>query len=135
VARWWRKVREKVGIDDRLHDLRPFYASRLIAAGCDVVTVQRALGHSSASITLDTYSHLWPDANDPTRNAAAALGDQALGAAADGLRTEGEKTAYDQGLNGLTANWITRYGELSPGPVFHWLMNTRSSSSVEPGEM
>jgi len=25
---------------------------------------QRALGHSSASVTLDTYSHLWPDAND-----------------------------------------------------------------------
>ncbi len=89
VARWWRKVREKVGIDDRLHDLRHFYASGLIAAGCDVVTVQRALGHSSASITLDTYSHLWPDANDRTRNAAAGLGDQALGAAADGLRTEG----------------------------------------------
>src|ERR1700754_4008410 len=30
---------------------------------------------------------------------------------------------------------MTRYGALSPGPVFHWLMNTRSSSSVEPGEM
>src|SRR3954470_4665509 len=27
-----------------LHDLRHFYASGLIAAGCDVVTVQRALG-------------------------------------------------------------------------------------------
>src|SRR6266481_4729012 len=44
-------------------------------------------------------------------------------------------TNSGQGLNGLTANWMTRYGELSPGPVFHWLMNTRSSSSVDPGEM
>jgi site-specific recombinase XerD len=33
-------------------------ASALIAAGCDVVTVQRALGHSKATTTLDTYSHL-----------------------------------------------------------------------------
>ena len=83
VARWWRKVREKVSIDYRLHDLRHFYASGLIAAGCDVVTVQRALGHSSASVTLDTYSHLWPDFNDRTRNAAAGL----LNRLSDLLRT------------------------------------------------
>ena len=73
------------------HDLRHFYASGLIRAGCDVVTVQRALGHSSATTTLATYSHLWPDANDRTRRAAAELLDAALGvaadAAADALRT------------------------------------------------
>jgi len=74
VARSWRIVRDKVGIPYRLHDLRHFYASGLIHAGCDVVTVQRALGHSSASITLTTYSHLWPDANDRTRKAAGASG-------------------------------------------------------------
>ncbi len=56
-----------------LRDLRPFYASGLIAAGCDVVTVQHVLGHLSPSITLDTYSHLWPRAEDRTRNAAAGL--------------------------------------------------------------
>jgi integrase len=89
VARWWRKVRDKVGIEHRLHDLRHFYASGLIAAGCDVVTVQRALGHSSAAITLTTYSHLWPDANDRTRKAAAGLFDEAIGSTADALRTEG----------------------------------------------
>lgn len=88
VGRWWRIVRQKVNIDYRLHDLRHFYASGLIAAGCDVVTVQRALGHSSASVTLDTYGHLWPDANDRTRKAAAGLVEQALGCAADALRTD-----------------------------------------------
>jgi integrase len=90
VARWWRLIRDQIGIDYRLHDLRHFYASGLIAAGCDVVTVQRALGHSSASVTLDTYGQLWPDANDRTRSAAAGLVDQALGSAADGLRTTGQ---------------------------------------------
>ncbi len=57
----------------RLHDLRHFYASGLIAAGCDVVTVQRALGHASATTTLRTYAHLWPTAEDRTRAAAADL--------------------------------------------------------------
>ena len=61
-----------------LHDLRHFYASGLIASGGDVVTVQRSLGHSSPSITLDTYAHLWPTAEDRTRKAAAGLMDAAL---------------------------------------------------------
>jgi integrase len=89
VAGSWRIVRDKVGIPYRLHDLRHFYASGLIRAGCDVVTVQRALGHSSAAITLTTYSHLWPDAHDRTRKAAGELLQQSIGAAADDLRTEG----------------------------------------------
>jgi integrase len=90
VARSWRIVHDQVGIPHRLHDLRHFYASGLIRAGCDVVTVQRALGHSSPAITLTTYSHLWPDANDRTRKAAGELLDQSLGATADPLRTESE---------------------------------------------
>jgi integrase len=70
----WRKIRETTGLESfTLHDLRHFYASGLIAAGCDVVTAQRALGHASATITLNTYSHLWPTAEDRTRSAAADL--------------------------------------------------------------
>lgn len=39
----WRQVREASRIGEfTLHDLRHFYASSLIADGCDVVTVQRA---------------------------------------------------------------------------------------------
>jgi integrase len=66
VNRAWRAARAKAGIQHRLHDLRHFYASGLIAAGCDVVTVQLPLGHASAAMTLTTYSHLWPDASDRT---------------------------------------------------------------------
>jgi integrase len=94
VNRFWRATRAKAGIDYKLHDLRHYYASGLIAAGCDPVTVQRALGHSSAAMTLTVYSHLWPDASDRTRAAAGDMLDHALGAA-DGLRTEGPKTASD----------------------------------------
>jgi integrase len=67
-------------------DLRHFFASGLIAAGCDVVTVQRALGHRNASVTLSTYSHLWPTAEDRTRKAAAAMMTETL-ARADSART------------------------------------------------
>jgi len=64
----WRATRKLVGMRDfTLHSLRHFYASGLIAAGCDVVTVQHALGHSTPTITLDTYSHPWPRAEDRTR--------------------------------------------------------------------
>jgi integrase len=82
VGRGWCAARERVGLAFRLHDLRHFYASGLIAAGCDVVTVQRALGHSSASTTLSVYSHLWPDASDRTRKAAGQLLSASLGSAA-----------------------------------------------------
>ena len=74
VGYWWRKTRRDAGHPTiRLHDLRHFFASGLIATGCDVVTVQRALGHSSATVTLNTYAHLWPTAEDRTRAAADSM--------------------------------------------------------------
>jgi hypothetical protein len=53
------------------------------------VTVQRALGHSTATTTLSTHSHLWPTAEDRTRTAASDLMREALGISADSLRTAG----------------------------------------------
>jgi integrase len=88
VGYLWRKTRNAVGVDYLLHQLRHFYASGLINENCDVVTVQRALGHSSPSVTLNTYAHLWPNANDRTRNAAGRLFQAALSSAADELRTD-----------------------------------------------
>jgi integrase len=83
-----RQVRKATGLDGyTLHDLRHFYASGLIASGCDVVTVQRALGHSSATITLGVYSHLWLTAEDRTRAAAGHLMATSLAARADSVRT------------------------------------------------
>jgi integrase len=68
----------------RLHSLRHYYASLLIRHGESVKVVQDRLGHASATETLDTYSHLWPDSEDLTRTAV----DKVLGvAAADSLRT------------------------------------------------
>jgi integrase len=91
VGYWWHKARKTAGCGAvKLHDLRHYYASGLIAAGCDVVTAQRALGHASATVTLNTYAHLWPTAEDRTRAAAAAMLADALGGdVADSERTSG----------------------------------------------
>ena len=39
----------------------------------DIVTVQCAMGHSSATTTLSTYAHLWPTAEDKTRAAPSRM--------------------------------------------------------------
>lgn len=74
----WRSTRTDAGLCFKLHELRHYFASGLIAAGCDVVTVQRAMGHASATTTLSTYAHLWPSAEDKTRAAASGMALAAL---------------------------------------------------------
>lgn len=56
----WRAAQEAADIQQpyRLHDLRHTYATRLIAAGCNINAVQYLLGHSSYQLTADTYTHL-----------------------------------------------------------------------------
>ena len=92
VGHRWRQTCRRAGVSGvTLHDLRHFYASGLIAAGCDVVTVQRALGHAKATTTLNTYAHLWPTAEDRTRKAAAGLMAAVLENPADNVRTTGSE--------------------------------------------
>src|SRR5205823_873003 len=43
------------------HDLRHRYISLLVAAGLSITLIQRVVGHSRASVTLDTYSHVLMD--------------------------------------------------------------------------
>jgi len=83
VAHQWRKAKVAAKVSDALvlHDLRHYFASGLIAANCSIATVQTALGHASPSITLNTYTHLWPREQDRTRRAAQGLVDEVFGAA------------------------------------------------------
>jgi integrase len=39
----------------------------------DVKVVQAGLRHASAKTTLDTYGHLWPDADESTRAVVAGV--------------------------------------------------------------
>lgn len=85
----WTRTRDAAGLDTKFHSLRHSYASGLIAAGCDVVTVQHALGHKSASVTLDVYSHLWATSEDTTRVAAQGLFESVSNAHAGTVRADG----------------------------------------------
>ncbi len=71
------------------HDLRHYLASLLIASGADIKTVQARMRHASARTTLDIYGHLWPDADESTRAAVAAVIAERLKSPAYPLRTEG----------------------------------------------
>lgn len=66
----WRKATEAAGLPGvGMHDLRHFFASALIRAGLNPKVVATRLGHANAAMTLNTYSHLWPDDEDRTRQA------------------------------------------------------------------
>ena len=55
----------------RLHDLRHFNASALLAGGTDLRTVSGRLGHADASTTLDIYDHFVRHADE---KAAGTIG-------------------------------------------------------------
>ena len=59
----------------RVHDLRHTCASLLLAQGVDARTIMETLGHSTITMTLDTYAHVM----GTTLRAAADQMDDALG--------------------------------------------------------
>lgn len=74
VTRRFNTVRARVGLDDvRLHDLRHYVATRLIAAGVDVRTVATRLGHASPTTTLNTYSPFVPETDREAAEMLAGL--------------------------------------------------------------
>lgn len=93
IGRAMRDAKDKVaGLPEgfSFHDLRHYLASLLIASGADIKTVQARMRHASARTTLDTYGHLWPDADESTRSAVGAVISErmnSVGATADPLRT------------------------------------------------
>nr|WP_256255049.1 tyrosine-type recombinase/integrase [Streptomyces sp. cf124] len=58
----------------RPHALQHAYASLPIAAGESVKVVSERLGHTNAAMTLNVYSHLFPEPQDRTGVAVGAFG-------------------------------------------------------------
>ncbi|MYS33870.1 phage integrase family protein [Streptomyces sp. KhCrAH-43] len=69
----------------RVHDLRHTCASLLLAQGVDARIIMETLGHSTITMTLDTYAHVM----QTTLRAAADRMDDALGI--DGLGEEDDE--------------------------------------------
>lgn len=55
----------------RFHDLRHTFATHALAGGVDAKTLSGILGHTNASFTLDTYTHV---TTDMQRNASTIVG-------------------------------------------------------------
>ncbi|MFL6265566.1 MAG: tyrosine-type recombinase/integrase, partial [Actinomycetes bacterium] len=83
----------------RFYDLRHTCASLLIAQGASVKAVQAQLGHATASITLDTYGHLFPSEMEALADRLEMVRDAAL---AKRARTHGQPP-------GRTRRWMTRW--------------------------
>ena len=63
-----------------LRGLRHSFATALLTANVHLAAVQSALGHSSITLTIDTYSHVMPELEE----AAARSIDEVLGDAVAG---------------------------------------------------
>ena len=62
VRRLHNKIIQEAGLDHiRFVDLRHTFATRALASGVDAKTLSGILGHTNASFTLDTYTHVTPD--------------------------------------------------------------------------
>jgi len=70
---WSRAVAAIGGRRISLHALRHTHASSLIAAGVDILTVSRRLGHASPTITLGVYGHLYGNTDDRAAQAIDAM--------------------------------------------------------------
>jgi len=69
----------RVGIPrPRFHDLRHTCASLMIAEGAHPKMVQARLGHSSIAITMGTYVHLFPSADEELATAMNEVRERAL---------------------------------------------------------
>ena len=66
------KILKAIGAEHiRFHDLRHTFATHALAGGVDAKTLSGILGHTNASFTLDTYTHV---TTDMQRNASAIVG-------------------------------------------------------------
>lgn len=83
--RVWNPIRKEAGAENaRFHDIRHSHTSLLLRERVPAKVIQHRLGHSTIKLTMDTYSHLMPDAQD---EAALAI-DRAL---KNGNSTDGGK--------------------------------------------
>jgi integrase len=60
ISSQWAKFASNIGMGEiTFHALRHTHASQLIAAGVDVATVSKRLGHATPAITLSVYTHMF----------------------------------------------------------------------------
>jgi integrase len=98
VTKRFIRVRKSEGLESvRLHDLRHFTATRLLAEGVPVRTVSGRLGHANAATTLGVYAHFLAESD---RDAASTIG-SVLGRASSSKKGFGRRTVIPRSLLSL----------------------------------
>ena len=60
----WKKALAAAGVKCRFHDLRHTSVALAIASGAHPKAIQVRIGHSTISVTLDRYGHLFPELDE-----------------------------------------------------------------------
>ncbi|MDE6724713.1 MAG: site-specific integrase, partial [Ruminiclostridium sp.] len=68
----------------RFHDLRHTFATHAIAGGVDAKTLSGILGHTNASFTLDTYTHITTDMQKSAAKIVGNFMDEIIGGVDNG---------------------------------------------------
>jgi integrase len=63
----------------RFHDLRHTFATHALSSGVDAKTLSGILGHTNASFTLDTYTHVTTDMQEKASNIVGGFMTDILG--------------------------------------------------------
>ena len=73
LSRDWGRACKSLGLPKVMfHSLRHTHVSALIASGVDVVTISRRIGHSSPTVTFNTYGHLFKNTDVSAADAIEA---------------------------------------------------------------
>ena len=90
---WMKRILREAGLPQiRFHDLRHTFATHALASGVDAKTLSGILGHTNASFTLDTYTHVTPDMQKAASGIVGGFLGNLLGKELRPWQT-GEKTA------------------------------------------
>lgn len=87
---------KQAGLPDiRFHDLRHTFATHALTSGVDAKTLSGILGHTNASFTLDTYTHVTPDMRQQASGIVGGFMEDLLGKELKPWQ-ENERTATEQ---------------------------------------
>jgi integrase len=74
VTKRFIRARRAAGLPQfRLHDLRHFMATQMLAAGVPIATVSQRLSHARASTTLNVYAHAVPGGDEEAAETLARI--------------------------------------------------------------
>lgn len=75
-----KKILKSAGLPSiRFHDLRHTFATHALTSGEDAKTLSKILGHTNASFTLDTYTHVTSDMQERAANIVGSFTENLFG--------------------------------------------------------